>query len=69
MRVLGVKNHFLTPVHDWIHDHIRDWHQGLDPELGSSLEYEYIVSIIPPGGYFYIKCWDGGTVFAGLDEP
>ena len=35
------KNHFLTPAHDWIHDCIRDWNLGLDPEVGSDLECEY----------------------------
>ena len=42
--VVGGKNHFLTPAHDWIHDCIRDWHPGLDPEVGSNLEYEYSVT-------------------------
>ena len=43
MWVLGGKNHFLTPVNNWIHDCIRDWNPGLDPEVGSSLECEYSV--------------------------
>ena len=31
-------------MHDWIHDCIRHWHLGLDPDLGSSLEYKYSVT-------------------------
>ena len=37
----GGKNHFLSPEHDCFRDFIWDWHPGLDPEVGSSLEYEY----------------------------
>ena len=37
----GDENHFLTPVQDWIYGCIQDWYPGLDPELGSILEYEY----------------------------
>ena len=40
----GGNNHFLTPAHDWIHGCIRDWYPVLDPEVGSSLEYEYSVT-------------------------
>ena len=36
----GGNNHFLTPVHYWIHDCIRDWHPELDPEVVSRVEYE-----------------------------
>ena len=35
---------------------------GLDPELGSSLEYEYSVTQLPPGDYRYVKWWDGGPI-------
>ena len=42
--MLGGKNHFLTPTHNWIHDCIWDLRPGLDPEVGSSLEYEYSVT-------------------------
>ena len=62
----GFKNLFLTPGHDWIHDCIRDWHPGLDPDLGSSLEYEYSVTQSPPGDYIYVKGWDGGPGFREL---
>ena len=40
----GGENHFLTPSNDCIHNCIREWHLGLDPEVGSSLEYEYSVT-------------------------
>ena len=53
--MLWGKNHFLTPVHNWICDCIRDWNSGLDPELVSSLEYEYSVTQSPPGCYIYVK--------------
>ena len=64
--MLGGKNHFLTPAHDWIHDCIWDWHPVLDPEVGSSLEYEYSVTQSPPGDYIYVKGWDGGPGFREL---
>ena len=44
MWALGGKNHFLTPVHIWIPDCIQDWNPRLEPEVGSSLECEYIVT-------------------------
>ena len=50
------------PVHDWIQDCIWDWYPGLDPEVGSSLEYEYIVTQSPSGEYIYVKWWDDGMV-------
>ena len=53
-------------MHDWIHDCIRDWHPGLDPDLGSSLEYEDSVTQSPPGDYIYVKGWDGGPGFREL---
>ena len=49
-----------------MHDCIWDWHTGLDPEVGSSLEYNYSVTQFPPGDYIYVKWWDGGPVFASL---
>ena len=42
--MLGGRNQFLTPAYNWTHDSIRYWHPGLGPEVGSSLEYEYIVT-------------------------
>ena len=59
----GGKNLFLTPAHDWIHNCFRDWHPGLDPEVGSSLEYKYSVTQLPPVDYVYVKWWGGGPVF------
>ena len=52
----GGKNHLLTPVHDWIHDCIRDWHPGLDTEVGSSLEYEYSVTHGAAKAVWYSPC-------------
>ena len=52
----GGKNHLLTPVHDWIHDCIRDWHPGLDSEVGSSLEYEYSVTHGAAKAAWYSPC-------------
>ena len=60
----GGKNHFLTPVHNWTRNCIREWHPVLDPLVGSKLEYEYSVTQSPPGSYIYIKWWDVGLVFA-----
>ena len=37
-------------------------HTGLDPEVGSSLDYEYSVTQSPPGGYCDVKWWDGRLV-------
>ena len=37
-------------------------HPGLDPGVGSSLEYKYSVTQSPPGDYFYVKWWDGGPI-------
>ena len=34
----------LTPAYNCIHDFIRDWYLGLDPEEGSRLDYEYSVT-------------------------
>ena len=56
MWALGGKNHFLTPAHDWIHNCIRDWHPGLDPDLGSSLEYEYSVTHEAAKTAWYSPC-------------
>ena len=53
---MGGHNHFLTPVHDWIRDCIWDWHPGLDPEVGSSLEYEYTVTGTAVKAAWYIPC-------------
>ena len=39
---------------------------GLDPEVGSSLEYEYSVTQWLLGDYIYVKWWDGGLVFVIL---
>ena len=66
--MLRGKNHFLTPAQDWIHDCIWYWHPGLDPEMVSSLEYEYIVTQLKPCDYIYVKWGDGGPVFATLAE-
>ena len=49
------KNKFLTPANDWIHECIRDWHPGMDTEVGYSLEYEYSVTQFPPGDYIYVN--------------
>ena len=35
---------------------------GLVPGVGSSLEYEYSVTQLPPGGYQYVKWWDNGPI-------
>ena len=48
MQVWGGKNCFLTAAHDWIHDCIQDLHPRLDPEVGSSLEYEESVTQLLP---------------------
>ena len=45
---------------------IRDWHPGLDQEVGSILEWEYSVAQSPPGDYIYVKWWDIGPIFASL---
>ena len=66
--MLGGKDNLLTPAQDWIHNCIWDWHQELDPEVGSSLGYEYSVTQSPPGDYIYVKWWDGGPVFTSLAE-
>ena len=50
------KNLFLTPSQDWIQDCIWDWHPGLDPEVGSSLEYEYIVTHVAQKTAWYSPC-------------
>ena len=62
----GGKNHFLTPAYDYIHECIRDWHLGMDPEVGSSLEYEYSVTQSPPGDHIYGKYLGGRPGFASL---
>ena len=40
--------------------------------MGSSLEFKYNLTQLPPGGYHYVKWWDGGTVLRAdlrkLDE-
>ena len=54
--MLGGKNHFLTPAHDWIHDCIRDWLTGMDPEVGSSLEYKYSVTHGTAKAAWYSPC-------------
>ena len=59
-------DHFLTPAHNWIHNWIWYWHPVMDPEVGPSLEYEYIVTQLPPGGYIYVKCWSGGLFFQAM---
>ena len=56
MQVLGDKNHFLTPAHDWIHYCIWDWHPGLDPKVGSSPEYEYSVTHEAAKTAWYSPC-------------
>ena len=66
MWVLGGKNHFLTPAHDWIHDCIQDWHPGMEPEVVSSLEYKHSVTQSPPGDYIYVKWWDDGPVLRAM---
>ena len=38
-------------------------HTGMDPGLGSSLEYKYSVTQFSPGYYCYVKWWDGGPIF------
>ena len=65
----GGESYFLNPAHNWIHDCIRDWHLGLEPEVGSSLEYEYSVTQLPPGDYIYVKWWEDGPGFAILAMP
>ena len=60
--MLGGNNHLLTPVYDCIHDCIRDRNLGLDPEVGSSLEYEYSETQLQSGGYIHVKWWDGRPV-------
>ena len=35
---------------------------GLDPGVGSSLQYEYSVIQSPPVDYCYFKWWDGGPI-------
>ena len=53
-------------MHDWMHNSIRDWYPGLDPEVGSSLEYKYSVTQSPSGDYIYVKWWAGWLVFSSL---
>ena len=62
----GGNNQFLTPVHYWIHDYIRDWHPGLDPEVVSRVEYEDSVAQYPTWYYIYFKWWVVGPVFVKL---
>ena len=62
MLVLGGNNHVLTPVYDWIHDCIWYWHPGLEPEVGSSLEYKYSETQSQSGGYIHVKWWNGRPV-------
>ena len=35
---------------------------GLDPGVGSRLEYEYSVTHSPPGGYCYVNVSEGGPI-------
>ena len=37
-------------------------HPLLEPEVGSSLEYEYSVTKSPLGGYSYVKWWYVGPI-------
>ena len=50
------KNHFLTPVYDWIHNCIRNWHPGLYLEVGYRLEYEYSVKCGDVKAAWYSPC-------------
>ena len=33
---------------------------GLEPEVGSILEYDYIVTQLLTGNYIYVKWWNDG---------
>ena len=43
-------------MHDWIHDCIRDWHPGMDPEVGSRMEYWYSVTYGVAKADWYSPC-------------
>ena len=49
-------NLLLTPTYDYIHDCNQEWHTGLDPEVGSSLEYKYSVTRGAANAPWYSPC-------------
>ena len=61
-----VYNLFLTPVHDWIQDCIRDWTQEWDLALNTST----VGPVWPPKAAWYIPCliWSRGGASGRSDD-